>query len=691
MLARLSVVFVFSFALLSISVNAKQNPDVLKSVSSPDGLIVVTLNDDDGLLRYSVSRQGKEVIQPSLLGLRFAKHHGFDADLSMGEATIENHKSTWEQPWGERRFVENNYQQLRVTVTRNKPKQSFDLIVKAFNDGIGFRYDVPKQAGLKKVDITEELTEFNMDENATAWWIPARQWNRYEYLYNTTTVNDMEMAHTPVTMKLTNGTHVSLHEAALVNYSGMSIEHRRGPNLVANLAPRADGALVKLETPFVTPWRTIQISPDATGLVNSDLILNLNEPSEMGDVSWFKPGKYIGIWWQQHIKDRTWGNDGIHAATTEATIEMMDFAAEHKFDGVLVEGWNIGWDGDWYNNGDVFSFTKTYDDFDIEKVAEHGRKVGVRLIGHHETSGNVTNYENQIDDAFDLYEKNDVAIVKTGYVADAGKLKYVDKNGITRFEYHDGQENVAHHIRVVEKAAKHKIAINPHEPVKDTGLRRTYPNWVTREGARGQEFNAWGVPPNGPNHVSNLVFTRMLSGPMDYTAGAFDLRPSERAPITAEMGRHDKRSRIEHTLAKELSLYVTIYSPIQMAMDLPENYQARMDAFQFIKDVPADWDESIALSGDVGEYLVIARKDRNTEDWYIGAHTNDQARTVVADLDFLDENTEYLAQIYRDGEDADFDKAPYDIVIEQRTVTSKEAMTFDLGRSGGAAIRFIKQ
>lgn len=691
MLARLSVVFVFSFALLSISVNAKQSPDVLKSVSSPDGLIVVTLNDDDGLLSYSVSRQGEEVIQPSSLGLRFAKHHGFDADLSMSNAVVENHESSWEQPWGERRFVENNYQQLRVTVTRNKPKQSFDLIVKAFNDGIGFRYDVPKQAGLKKVAITEELTEFNMDENATAWWIPARQWNRYEYLYNTTTVNDMEMAHTPVTMKLTNGTHVSLHEAALVNYSGMSIEHRRGPNLVANLAPRADGALVKLKTPFVTPWRTIQISPDATGLINSDLILNLNEPSKMSDVSWFKPGKYIGIWWQQHIKDRTWGNDGIHAATTEATIEMMDFAAEHKFDGVLVEGWNIGWDGDWYNNGDVFSFTETYDDFDIEKVAEHGRKVGVRLIGHHETSGNISNYENQIDDAFDLYQENDVAIVKTGYVADAGKLKYLDKNGITRFEYHDGQENVAHHIRVVEKAAEHKIAINAHEPVKDTGLRRTYPNWVSREGARGQEFNAWGVPPNGPNHVSNLVFTRMLSGPMDYTAGAFDLRPSERAPITADMGRHDKRSRIEHTLAKELSLYVTIYSPIQMAMDLPENYEARMDAFQFIKDVPADWEQSVALSGEVGEYLVIARKDRNSEDWYIGAHTNDQARTVSAELDFLNADAKYLAQIYRDGDSADFDKAPYDIVIEQRQVTSKEIMTFDLGRSGGAAVRFIKQ
>lgn len=660
------------------------------SVASPDGSIVVQISDDDGALRYHVNRNDQVVIQPSLLGLRFANHHGFDADLKIMSATQASNDSTWEQPWGEQREVRDHHKELLLKVERNKPKQTIQLRVRVFNDGIGFRYEVPEQKGFGELAITEEITEFNMDENATAWWIPARKWNRYEYLYNKTSVNEMEMAHTPVTMKLSNGTHVSLHEAALVNYSGMSIEHRRGPNLVANLAPRPDGALVKISAPFVTPWRTIQISPDAAGLINSNLILNLNEPNKMGDVSWFKPGKYIGIWWQQHIKDRTWGNDGIHAATTEATIEYMDFAAKHKFDGVLVEGWNIGWDGDWYNNGDVFSFTKTYDDFDIEKVSAHGRKVGVRLIGHHETSGNLSNYEKQMEDAFDLYEKNDVAIVKTGYVADAGKLKRIDENGITRYEYHDGQYNVAHHQRVVEAAAKRKISINPHEPVKDTGLRRTYPNWVTREGARGQEFNAWGVPPNGPNHVSNLVYTRMLSGPMDYTAGAFDLRPSERPPITKEMGRHDKRSRIEHTLAKELSLYVGIYSPVQMAMDLPENYEARLDAFQFIKDVPADWEQSIALSGEVGEYLVIARQDRNSPDWYLGAHTNETAREVSAKLSFLGEGA-YEAQVYRDGEKADFDSDPYDIVIEKREVTAADTLSFKLGRSGGAAVRFVKK
>ncbi len=647
---------------------------------------------------YRVDKGNKAIIDPSILGMRFAAQHGFDADLVITESKTTSRDQTWEQPWGERRFIADKHNELWLSIQRNKPQLKFEIAVKVFNDGLGFRYQVPQQDELSEVLITEELTEFNMDENADAWWIPARKWNRYEYLYKKTKVNEIEMVHTPVTMKLTSGIHVSLHEAALLNYAGMSIEHRRGNNLVANLAPRPEGGLVMLTTPFVTPWRTIQVSDDAVGLVNSDLILNLNEPNKIGDVSWFKPGKYVGLWWHQHINERTWGHDGIHAATTEATIDMMDFAAKYGFDGVLVEGWNIGWDGDWYNNGDVFSFTETYDDFDIKDVAEYGRKVGVKLIGHHETSGNLTNYENQIDAGFTLYEKNDVAIVKTGYVADGGKLKRIDKEGIARYEFHDGQYNIGHHIRVLEKAAKHKIAINAHEPVKGTGLRRTYPNWVSREGARGQEFNAWAVPPNGPNHVSDLVYTRMLSGPMDYTAGAFDLRPSERPPVNEQMGRHDKRSRIEHTLAKELSLYVTIYSPIQMVMDLPENYEARPDAFQFIQDVPTDWSESVALSGEVGEYLVIARQDRNSSDWYLAAHTNAQTRTLTADLAFLgknkngvDQNSEWEAQIYRDGSKADYDTNPYDIVIERKTVTPKDSLSFNLGRSGGAVVRFVRR
>lgn len=358
---------------------------------------------------------------------------------------------------------------------------------------------------------------------------------------------------------------------------------------------------------------------------------------------------------------------------------------------MLVEGWNIGWDGDWYRNGDVFSFTDSYPDFGMEAIAAHGRKVGTRLIGHHETSGNISNYENQLEAAFDLYEKNDVRVVKTGYVADGGDIKRIDENGIVKYEYHDGQIMVDHHLKVVREAAKRKIAINPHEPVKATGLRRTYPNWVSREGARGMEYNAWGVPPNTPEHTAILPFTRMLSGPMDYTPGVFDLRPNERPPLREDMPRNDPRSRIETTLAKQLSLYVVIYSPIQMAADLPENYLARPDAFQFIKDVPADWEDSKALQGAIGDYVVMARKDRNNSDWYLGSLTDEEARTVNVKLDFLDAGAEYDAQLYVDGPDADYDFNPYDLLIETCRVSADESLTLSMGRSGGAAVRFVKR
>jgi len=552
---------------------------------------------------------------------------------------------------------------------------------------------VPEQSGLGKLSITRELTDFNVGQDTNSWTIPARMYNRYEYLYSEKPVGELQMVHTPATFEKENGIHLSIHEAALVDYSAMSLHQQREGVLQADLTPRADGIRVKTQTPFKTPWRTVQIADEATGLINSDLILNLNEPNKLGDVSWFTPGKYAGIWWEQHVKEGTWGNtDGPinhHAATTEATKDKMDFAAKHGFDGVLVEGWNVGWDGDWFNNGDVFSFTETYPDFDIDEVSRYGREVGVRLIGHHETSGNITNYENQLEAAMDLMEVNDVRVIKSGYVADAGNIKRIDENGVAQYEFHDSQAMVNHHLKVVKLAAEHKIAMNPHEPVKDTGLRRTYPNWVSREGARGQEFNAWGIPPNGPDHVLDLLYTRMLSGPMDYTAGAFDLRPNEMPVVAEDLPRNDFASRIEHTLAKELSLYVAIYSPIQMVMDLERNYEARPDAFQFIKDVPTDWEESIALDGEVGDYAVIARKDRNSEDWYVAALTDADARKLIVDLSFLGEGN-YDAQIYRDGPMADYETNPYDMVIETKTMTSQDKLSLALGRSGGAAIRLKK-
>ncbi len=674
-----------------------QEPISIKneSLASPDGraqfwLVNQSRDHNQGRLLYHISYDGVPVIEPSRMGLRFAAQHGFDDDLQIIALAKHNHDETWEQPWGEQRFIRDHYNEWLVTVQRITNGQVMNVRVRAFNDGVAFRYEVPEQAGFDDVLITEEITEFDLDAKARSWWTPARKWNRYEYLYETTPLAEIDEVHTPLTIRLpTNNIHVAIHEAALVDYSGMSLSSMREGRLQATLAPRAEGGLVKLKGGFKTPWRTIQIADTAAGLVDSDMILNLNEPNKLGDMSWFKPGKYIGIWWDMHIRERSWGTDYFHGATTQYTKYYMDFAAEHGFDGVLVEGWNIGWDGDWYHNGDVFSFTESYPDFDIAAIAAYGRKRGVKLIGHHETSGNITNYENQIKDAFKLYQQHDVAIVKTGYVADAGDIKRIGDNGVTYYEYHDGQEQNDHHLRVVKLAAKHQIAINPHEPVKDTGLRRTYPNWVSREGARGMEYSAWGVPPNTPEHMTIMPYTRLLSAPMDYTPGIFDLRPNEQPPVMDNFPRHDKRARIETTLAKQLALYVVIYSPIQMAADLPRNYEKRMDAFQFIKDVPADWEESYTLAGEVGDYIVSVRKDRNSQDWYLGALTDENKRRLDIDFSFLEDGV-YEAQIYRDGAQADYENAPYDIVIETRQVSKTDKMSLRLGRSGGAAIRFKK-
>jgi alpha-glucosidase len=676
------------------------NSQDLQSVTatSPDGENQFTLTEEGGQLYYQVSRSGEIVIGKSRLGLRFLESAGIDENLRLLNTKLSETDSTWEQPWGERRLVRDNHKEIFIQAERVDPNLKFNIRVRLFDDGLGFRYEVPEQAGFSQSDpaeisIMDELTEFNVGTKTQSWWIPARMYNRYEYLYENTPAEDIHMVHTPVTFRKETGTHFSIHEAALVNYSGMSLQQEREGILEANLAPRSDGVLVKTTLPFQTPWRTVQLSDDAADLVNSDLILNLNEPNKLGDVSWFEPGKYAGIWWEQHIKEGTWGNTegpiNHHAATTEATKAKLDFAAENGFNGVLVEGWNTGWDGDWFNNGDVFSFTETYPDYDMEELSAYGRKLGVPLIGHHETSGNITNYEKQLEDALDLMEANDVHVIKTGYVADAGNIKRIDENGIARYEFHDGQFVVNHHLNTIKRAAEHKIAMNTHEPVKDTGLRRTYPNWVSREGARGQEFNAWGVPPNGPDHVLDLIYTRMLSGPMDYTAGAFNLRPSELPDVAEDLKRHNPASRIEHTLAKELSLYVAIYSPIQMVMDLEEHYEARPEAFQFIKDVPTDWEQSIALDGAVGDWAIVARQERGAEDWYVAALTDATAREVSVDLNFLG-NGNYEAQIYRDGPAADYETNPYDIVIEQKAVTKSDVLNFSLGRSGGVAIRFKK-
>jgi alpha-glucosidase len=651
-------------------------------LTSPDGKIILSVSDQ-GKPNYEMSFLGESIIQPSRLGLAFKDTIAFSDGFTISSSETQSAKEVWQLPWGERKNVTDEHNELLVTFSRNNKKHTkeFKVRFRLFNDGIGFRYEVPKQQDIDHVEIINEFTEFvvNDADKATAWWIPARGWNRYEYIYNTTKLASVDRAHTPFTFKLDSGIHLSIHEAALVDYAAMTINQKRPGVLKADLTPWSDGILVKTKTNFKSPWRTIQVSKDAVGLLNSDLILNLNEPNKLGDVSWVEPAKYLGIWWGMHINANTWGSGDKHGATTSETMGYIDFAADHGFSGVLVEGWNLGWDGDWFFNGDVFNFSKAYDDFDIAAVSAYGEKKGVRLIGHHETSGNVTNYRNQMSDAYTLYEKYGVRQVKTGYVADGGDIKRIDEKGIVHKEWHDGQFMVSEYLHSITEAAKHKISINTHEPIKDTGLRRTYPNWISREGARGQEFNAWGTPPNPPEHTTILPFTRMLAGPMDFTPGIFDMSFN---------GLGDKSNRPQTTLAKQLALYVVLYSPIQMAADLPKNYQANLAAFQFIKDVPTDWHESIAIAGEVGEYVVFARQERGGDDWFIGALTDEQARTLTLPLNFLDKNKRYQAQIYRDGKNAEWINNPYEMIIENRQVTANDQLVLPLATSGGAAIRF---
>ena len=647
---------------------------------SPNGQIAITLNDEQGTPTYSVTFNNQTILAPSRLGLNFLEAGEFGAGFSLQKEKRRTVNTRWEQPWGERRWVTDHHNELLATF-RHPNKGLFQLRLRAFDDGIGYRYEIPAQKNLDQLQITDELTEFVFTDpdNTQALWIPGRGWNRYEYPYQRTALRDIQLAHTPATFVTPDGIHVSIHEAALVDYAAMVLDQRRPGTLKANLTPWSDGIKVKTRAGFTTPWRTLQISNDATGLLNSDLILNLNEPNKLGDVGWVTPGKYVGIWWGMHVGTHTWGSGPTHGATTSNTLALMDFASQHGFDGVLVEGWNVGWDGDWFHNGDVFHFAEPYSDFDLQKISAYGKQRGVHLIGHHETSGNVSNYRNQMSAALDLYAKSGVRQIKTGYVADGGNIKRVEAQGIVRKEWHDGQFMVNEYLFNVLEAAKRKISINTHEPIKDTGLRRTYPNWISREGARGQEFNAWGSPPNTPAHTVNLAYTRMLAGPMDFTPGIFNL---------AWKGL-DAENRVQTTLAKQLALYVVLYSPIQMAADLPENYLARPLAFQFIKDVVTDWEESRALAGELGEYVAFARKDRRSENWFVGAITNEAARTVSLPLDFLAPGKTYRAEIYRDSKTAHWRTAPYDIDIEQRQVTRADTLTYRLAAGGGLAVRLV--
>ncbi|MDJ0917954.1 MAG: glycoside hydrolase family 97 protein [Woeseiaceae bacterium] len=661
------------FALLSLSAGAE-------GVSSPDGSIrfelsfAQTEDPSETYPVYTVTFDDEEIIRPSRLGLRADDRDDFSTGLSRVTVARKTSDTTWEQPWGERRFVRDHNNQAIYTLRFD----AFEMAVhvRVFDDGLAFRYAIPEQDGLD-IRTVDELTQFVVNRSGTAFWQTGDGHEGYEHLYQATDIDDVTTAHTPITLRLDTGTHLSFHEAALIDYPAYRLIAQGDGRFDVDLRPWSDGTKARVSLPFLSPWRTIQLARSATGLLDSDLILNLNEPNVLGDVSWVEPGKYAGIWWEIHRGLGTWSTGPRHAATTAAAKAKIDFAAEYGFDGVLAEGWNIGWDGDWVGEP-IQDLTRSVRGFDLPAVARYARDSGVRLVGHQETGGHVTHYEKQMDAAFDLLERHGVRQVKTGYVGRTGSLKRVDDNGVTHFEHKDGQFAVRHHMTNILKAAERRISINTHEPVKDTGLRRTYPNWLSREGSRGQEFNVWGDPGNPPEHEVMLAYTRLLSGPMDFTPGVFDL----------DFEISGKPRRVQTTLAKQLALYVTIYSPIQMVPDMRENYERYRDAFQFIVDVPTDWEESVALAGEVGDFVAFARKERGGDDWYLGAITDEQARDLSLPLGFLDDGQSYRATIYSDGPDAHWETSPYEYVIRQSTVNNKNTLELKLAPGGGAAIRF---
>lgn len=646
------------------------------SVESPGKVLKVSLVLDGGTARYRVERLGDTVVEDSKLG--FALRDGrLDRDFTLLGQQRHSVDDTWEQPWGERRLTRNHYNELTVQLAETTgSKRRLDVVFRVYDDGLGFRYVFPEQPNLREAIIDDELTEFAIAQDSTAWWIPAGEPIHYEYLYQRTPLHEVPLVHTPMTLRSRDGLHVAIHEAALVDYAGMWLRRSGGQRLRAQLSPSAEGWKVRRTLPFATPWRTLQIADRAGGLVESDLILNLNEPNALGDVSWVKPAKYLGVWWSMHLDNESWATGPKHAATTAKTKKVIDFAAAHGFRGVLVEGWNPGWDGNWVGNGYDFDFTRATPDFDIEALSAYGLNKGVHLIGHHETGCAIEHYEAQLGAALDLYARLGVDQFKTGYVCDDGQVDRRNPTGGPLWrEWHDGQFMARHHLKVVQEAARRHLSVNPHEPIKDTGLRRTYPNWISREGARGMEYNAWGQPPNPPEHEVNLVFTRMLAGPMDYTPGILSLK-----------GRHGQA--IPSTLARQLALYVVLYSPIQMAADLPEHYLQHREAFRFIEDVAVDWEQSRVLDGEVGDYVTIVRRDRNSRDWFLGSITDEHGRVLPVSLGFLEPGVRYRAEIYRDGEGADFRSNPFAFMRETREVTSADALTLVLAPGGGQAIRF---
>lgn len=693
-----------AFILISFISCGKNNQLVTKS---PDSSIELTFKVNDGSPFYSIKKNNKIIVNESLLGLMLKNNLDFTNDLKIKSLSNKYHSSKWSPAFGEEENILNEYNQMKVVLSKDSLEMF--LLFKIFNDGIAFKYEVPNQKNILNYDIIDEKTEFNLSSDDKAWWIPAFSYRRYEFLHAFSSIDSIskkyfsenvedisydslgiDAAHTPFTLKKKNGFYVSIHEANLVNYSSMTLAPKGNGLLEAELYPWSDGTKVKLNSNISSPWRTIQIAENSSDLLLSNMILNLNEdPDQEKDFSWVKPGKYMGVWWEMiGTNESTWWPSENHGANNKKVTKYIDFASEHQFDGLLVEGWNEGWHPGWCcsGNGDPFSFTKTQKDFNLPYLSKYALNKGIRLVGHHETGGQIQNYENQLDDAFNLYKQHGIKFIKTGYVNDVSKnIKRIDENGETVLEWHHGQYMVNHMQRVIEKAAEYEISIIKHEPIKDTGLRRKYPNFISREGAKGQEFN--GFSSNGVNHITILPFTRMLSGPMDYTPGIFKLNNFRY--ISPDNRVIDKNAIVPSTITKELALYVVLYSPMQMAADLPDHYLAHPKAFEFIKNVPVDWSERKVIDSEIGDHLIIARKDKYSENWYAGGITNENERTISFDFSFLDKNKNYKLNLFSDAADTHWRDNPMEYNTSNQEIDSDSKLEIRMAPGGGFAMEII--
>ena len=673
------------------------------TLQSPNGMIQLTVQrSNEGVVSYMVDMKGTRVVNPSTLGMKFQKPAVALTQFDFVAVDSSSVDQSWKPVWGEQSTIRNQYKQVSLTL-KDKTGSGIQLVIvfRVFNDGVGFRYEFPPQENLNHFVVADECTQFAMTGDHKAFWIPG-DYDTNEYSYYETKLSqidatgggkaqeiyaktffDTNAVQTPLMMKATKGFYINIHEAALINYPAMNLVLDKSTmTFHSQLVPDAFGNKAYLQTPATTPWRTIIVSDKAPDILMSKMILNLNEPTKYTDVSWIKPQKFVGVWWEMHVGVASWdlarsqtaspsAKKVWHGANTANVKKYIDFAAKNGIDGVLVEGWNTGWE-DWFGQWkeDVFDFVTPYPDFNVAELSAYAKAKGVQLIMHHETSASVTNYERQMDTAYRFMKQYGYNAVKTGYV---GHI-------IPRGEHHDGQWMVKHYERVAQKTGSYHIMVDMHEPVRPTGLHRTYPNFLACEAARGNEFNAWSSG-NAPDHETILPFTRLMGGPMDYTPGIFKIK----------MNYYDsaKKEQVHTTLTKQLALYITMYSPLQMAADLPENYEAHPDAFQFIKDVAVDWDDTKVLDAEPGDYIIEARKAKGKDNWFLGAITDENARKAKVALSFLDQDKKYVATIYRDAKQADWKKNPEAYVIERCIVDAHTSLKLSLAPGGGTAVSFM--